>query len=60
VQHTQLAAALRLRSGLRAPDGVRSFSLAARGHNPHIAGEVIDEQQKVASSSRYNRCHQDT
>jgi hypothetical protein len=44
VQHTQLAAALCLRSGLRAPDGVCSLSLAAKDHNPHVAGEVIDEQ----------------
>jgi hypothetical protein len=43
-QHAQLAAALRLRSGLCAPDGVRSLSLAAKDHNPHIAGEVVDEQ----------------
>jgi hypothetical protein len=26
-------------------------------HNPHVAGEVIDEQQEVASSSRCSRCH---
>jgi hypothetical protein len=37
-------AALRLRSGLRAPDGVCSLSLAAKDHNPHVAGEVVDEQ----------------
>jgi hypothetical protein len=43
-QHAQLAAALRLCSGLRAPDGVRSLSLAAKDHSPHVAGEVIDEQ----------------
>jgi hypothetical protein len=55
-QHAQLAAALRLRSGLRAPDGVCSLSLAAKYHNPHVAGEVIDEQQEVASSSRCGRC----
>jgi hypothetical protein len=42
-QHTQLVAALRLRSGLSVPDGVRSLSLAAKDHNPHVAGEVIDE-----------------
>jgi hypothetical protein len=59
-QHTQLAVALRLRSGLRAPNGVRSLSLAAKDHNPHVAGEVIDEQQEVASSSRYSRCHRAT
>jgi hypothetical protein len=40
-QHTQLAAALRLRSGLRAPDGVRGLSLAAKDHNPHVAGESV-------------------
>jgi hypothetical protein len=50
-QHVQLAAALCLRSGLCAPDGIHSLSLAAKDHNPHIAGEVIDEQQEVASSS---------
>jgi hypothetical protein len=60
VQHVQLAAALRLRSGLRAPDGIYSLSLAAKDHNPHIAGEVVDEQQKVASSSRCSRCHRAT
>jgi hypothetical protein len=41
-------------------DGVRSLSLAAKDHNPHIAGEVIDEQQEVASSSRGSRCHRFT
>jgi hypothetical protein len=56
-QHVQLAAALCLRSGLRAPDGVRSLSLAAKDHNPHVAGEVVDEQQEVALSSRCSRCH---
>jgi hypothetical protein len=59
-QHTQLAAALRLCSGLRTPDGVRSLSLAAKDHNPHVAGEVVDEQQKVVSSSRCSRCHRVT
>jgi hypothetical protein len=39
------------------PDGVRSLSLAAKDHNPHVAGEVVDEQQEVASSSRCSRCH---
>jgi hypothetical protein len=29
-------------------------------HNPHVAGEVIDEQQEVASSSRCSRCHRVT
>jgi hypothetical protein len=53
-------AALRLRSGLRAPNGVRSISLAAKDHNPHVAGEVIDEQQEVASSSQCSRCHRTT
>jgi hypothetical protein len=46
-----------LRSGLRAPDGVRSLSLTAKDHNPHVAGEVVDEQQEVALSSRCSRCH---
>src|SRR5438132_4848029 len=59
-QHAQLAAALRLRSDLRAPDGVRSLSLAAEDHHPHVAGEVVDEQQEVASSSRCGRCHRAT
>jgi hypothetical protein len=45
---------------MRAPDGVRSISLAAKDHNPHIAGEVIDEQQEVASSYRCSRCHRAT
>jgi hypothetical protein len=56
-QHAQLAAALCLRSGLRTPDGVHSLSLAAKDRNPHVAGEVIDEQQKIASSSGCSRCH---
>jgi hypothetical protein len=56
----QLEAALRLCSGLRTSDGVRSLSLAVKDHNPHEAGEVIDEQQEVASSSRCSRCHQAT
>jgi hypothetical protein len=59
-QHAQLAAALRLRSGLRAPDGVRSLTLAAKDHNLHVTGEVIDKQQEVASSSRCSRCHRAT
>jgi hypothetical protein len=60
VQHAQLAAALCLRSGLRALDGVRSLSLAAKDHNSHVAGEVIDEQQEVALSSRCSWCHRAT
>jgi hypothetical protein len=56
-QHTQVAASLCLISGLRAPDGVRSLSLTAKDHNPHVAGEVIDEQQEVASSSGCSRSH---
>jgi hypothetical protein len=59
-QHAQLAAALRLRSGLCAPDGICSLSLAAKDHNPHVAGEVVDEQQLVASSSRCSWCHRAT
>jgi hypothetical protein len=59
-QHAQLAAALRLRNGLRVPDGVRSLSLTAKDHNPHVAGEVINEQQEVASSYRCSRCHRAT
>jgi hypothetical protein len=56
----QLAAALRLRSGLRAPDGVRGLSLVVKDRNPYIAGEVVDEQQEVASSSGCSRCHRAT
>jgi hypothetical protein len=59
-QHAQLTAALCLRSGLRAPDDVRSLSLAAKDHNSHVAGEVIDEQQEIASSSQCSRCHRAT
>jgi hypothetical protein len=59
-QHVQLAVALCLRSDLRAYDGVRSLSLAAKDHNPHVAGEVIDEQQEVASSSGCSHCHRAT
>jgi hypothetical protein len=60
VQYTQLAAALRLRSSLRTPDGLRSFSLTAEDHHPHVAGEVVDEQQEVTSSSRCGRCNRAT
>jgi hypothetical protein len=56
-QHAQLAAALCLRSGLRTPDGVHSLSLAAKDRNPLVAGEVIDEQKEIASSSGCSRCH---
>jgi hypothetical protein len=59
-QHMQVAAALCLSSGLRVPDGIRSLSLAAKDHNPHIVGEVIDEQQEVASSSGCSRSHRAT
>jgi hypothetical protein len=59
-QYTQLAATFCLRNGLRATDGVCSLSLAAKYHNPHVAGEVVDEQQKVASSSGCSRCHRAT
>jgi hypothetical protein len=58
-QHAQLAAAL-LRSGLHASDGVRNLSLVVKDHNPHVAGEVVDKQQEVASSSRCNWCHRAT
>jgi hypothetical protein len=42
------------------PDGVHSLSLAVKDHNPHVAGEVVDEQQEVASSSACSRCHRAT
>jgi hypothetical protein len=42
------------------PDGVRSLSLATKHHDPHVAGEVINEQQEVASSSGCSQCHQAT
>jgi hypothetical protein len=53
-------ATLYLRSGLRARDGVRSLSIAAKDHNPHVAGEVVDEQQEVAPFSGCSRCHRAT
>jgi hypothetical protein len=59
-QHAQLTTTLCLRSGLRAPDGVYNLSLAVKDHNPHVAGEVIDEQQEVSSSSGCSRCHRAT
>jgi hypothetical protein len=59
-QHAQLATALHLCSGLRAPDGIRSLSLAAKDHNPYVAVEVIDEQQEVALSSGCSRRHRAT
>jgi hypothetical protein len=59
-QYAQLVAALRLRSGLRAPDGVRSFSIAPEDHHPHVAGEVVDEQQEVTSSSQCGQCNRAT
>jgi hypothetical protein len=40
-QHAQFTAALCIRSGLRAPDGVRSLSLAAKNHNPQVVGKVV-------------------
>jgi hypothetical protein len=58
--HAQLAAVLRLRSDLHTLDGVHSLSLAAKDHHPHVAGEVIDEQQEVASSSWCGWCDQAT
>jgi hypothetical protein len=42
------------------PDGICSLSLAAKDHNPLVAGEVIDEQQEVALYSRCSRCHRAT
>jgi hypothetical protein len=59
-QHAQLAAAHRLRSGQRMPDGVHSLSLAAKDHNPHVVGEVFEEQQLIESSSGCSRCHRAT
>jgi hypothetical protein len=47
-QHAQLVPALCLCSGLCALDGGRSLSLAVKEHNPHVAGEVINEQQEQA------------
>jgi hypothetical protein len=37
-----------------------SLSFAAKNHNSHVAGDVIDEQQEVASSSQCSRCHRAT
>jgi hypothetical protein len=45
---------------MRALDGVHSFSIATKYRNPHVAGEVVDEQQEVASSSGCSRCHRVT
>jgi hypothetical protein len=59
-QYSQLAAALYLRSSLHASDGVRSFSLTAEDHHPHVVGEVVDEQHEVTSSSRCSRCNRAT
>jgi hypothetical protein len=59
-QHAQLAAALCFRSSMRAPDGIRSLSLAAKDHNPHVAREVVDKKQGVVSSSECSRCHRAT
>jgi hypothetical protein len=47
-------------SHMHTSDGVHNLSLAAKDHNPHIAREVINEQQEVASSSRCSRCHRAT
>jgi hypothetical protein len=49
-----------IHSSLHVPNGVRSPSLATKDHNPNVAGEVIDEQQEVASSSRCSRYHRAT
>jgi hypothetical protein len=59
-QHAQLAATLHLLSSLRTPDSVRSLSLAAEDHHPHVAGEVVDKQQEVTSSSQCGWCHRAT
>jgi hypothetical protein len=59
-QHTQLAAALHLHSDLHTPDGVRSLSLATKDHHPHVAREIVDEQQEVVSSSWCGWCHRAT
>jgi hypothetical protein len=56
----QLATALCLRNGLRTPDGVYSLSLTAKDHNPHVAREVVNEQQEVSLSFGCSRCHQAT
>jgi hypothetical protein len=40
-------------------DGVRNLSLSAKDHHPHVAGEVVNEQQ-VALSSRCGWCHRAT
>jgi hypothetical protein len=59
-QHAELAAVLYLRNGLHTLNGIRSISLVAKDHNPHIAIEVIDEQHEVASSSRCSQCYRAT
>jgi hypothetical protein len=45
---------------MRVPDDVRSLSLAGKYHNPHVARDVVDEQQEVVSSSGCSRCHRAT
>jgi hypothetical protein len=42
-QHAQLVTTLHLHSDLPMLDGVRSLSLAAKDHHPHVVGEVVDE-----------------
>jgi hypothetical protein len=59
-QHAQLASALCLRNDLHTPDGVHSLSLATKDHHPHVVGEIVDEQQEVASSSWCGWCHRAT
>jgi len=56
-RNLRAAAAFRLCSSLSALDGVRNLSLAAEDHDPHVAGEIVDEQQEVAPSSWCDRCH---
>jgi hypothetical protein len=43
-----------------APDGVHNLSLATKDDNPHVAGEVVDEQPEVALSSRCRWCNRAT
>jgi hypothetical protein len=47
------AACVRLMASAASP-------LLSRTSTPHVAGEVVDEQQEVASSSWCGRCHRAT
>jgi hypothetical protein len=55
-QHTKLTAILLLSSSLMTLDGVRSNYPGVEEDRPYIAGDIIDEEEEVASASRSSWC----